>query len=143
MITTDKERLALVLFLISGTTISITLILFAFSANLTYYFEPAEIKAGTAPIGQVIQVGGLVVPGSLQRDPNSLLVKFVITDNQNTLAVQYTGILPDLFSEGQGTIATGKLQADGTFLASDILAKHDENYMPPAVADSLKPPLNP
>jgi cytochrome c-type biogenesis protein CcmE len=96
------------------------------------------VVAGEAPVGRAIRVGGLVTTGSVQRQEDGLTVTFDITDNADTITVQYTGILPDLFREGQGIVALGKLQGSNLFIADEVLAKHDENYMPPEVADALK-----
>jgi cytochrome c-type biogenesis protein CcmE len=139
MTPTHKKRLILVLLLVVGVSTTVTLAVYAFRSNMLYYFSPTEITAGKAPLAQVIRVGGLVTTGSVQRASDSLQVTFNVTDTKHTLTIQYEGILPDLFREGQGIIAIGKMQANGTFLASEVLAKHDENYMPPEVASSLKP----
>ena len=133
-----KKRLGLVLVLVIGIGTATALALTAFRQNMLYYFTPSEINEGKGLANRMIRVGGLVMQGSVQRASNSLLVHFKITDRTQTLAVQYTGILPDLFRENQGVVAIGKIQADGTFKATEVLAKHDENYMPPEVADSLK-----
>lgn len=138
MTATHKKRLALVFLLIVGIGTTVALAVSAFRTNMLYYLSPSEIAEGKAPSNQVIRVGGLVIKGSLQRASDSLLVKFTVTDQRHSLAIQYTGILPDLFREGQGVIAVGQMQPDGSFLATEVLAKHDENYMPPEVADSLK-----
>jgi cytochrome c-type biogenesis protein CcmE len=103
-----------------------------------YFYPPSDIKAGKAPVDHLFRVGGLVVENSLKRENDSLTLEFLLTDQANTIKVRYTGILPDLFREGQGIIARGKLDAKGVFIAEEVLAKHDENYMPPEVADSLK-----
>lgn len=139
MTPTHKKRLALVLLIMVGASTTVTLAVYAFRSNMLYYFSPAEIRDGKAPLEQTIRVGGLVTKGSVQRASDSLRVKFDVTDTKHTVTIQYEGILPDLFREGQGIIAIGKMQTDGTFLADEILAKHDENYMPPEVAHSLKP----
>lgn len=139
MTQTHKKRLALVLLLVAGASTTVTLAVYAFRSNMLYYFSPSEIKDGKAPVEQTIRVGGLVTKGSVQRASDNLLVTFEVTDTKETLTIQYEGILPDLFREGQGIIAIGKMQTDGSFLASEVLAKHDENYMPPEVAHSLKP----
>jgi len=123
--------------LIAGVAIAIGLALQAFNENLLYFFSPTQVKTGEAPKGHNFRIGGLVVEGSVVRDPNSLKINFDLTDTAETINVQYEGILPDLFREGQGIVATGKM-ANGTFIADQVLAKHDENYMPPEVADSLK-----
>jgi len=103
-----------------------------------YFYSPSDIKAGKAPTNHLFRVGGLVEKNSLIRQEDSLMLEFRVTDQAETIGVQYTGILPDLFREGQGIIARGKLNKNGLFVAEEVLAKHDENYMPPEVADSLK-----
>jgi len=121
-----------------GVSVAAFFALTAFQKNLLYFFTPAQVAAGEAPKGHPFRVGGLVVPGTVQREPNSLAVRFSVTDGQATIPVSYTGILPDLFREGQGIISIGRMNEQGVFEASEVLAKHDENYMPPEVADSLK-----
>jgi cytochrome c-type biogenesis protein CcmE len=123
--------------LIAGVAIAIGLALQAFNENLLYFFSPTQVKAGEAPKQHSFRIGGLVVEGSVVRDPDSLKINFDLTDTAETVTVQYEGILPDLFREGQGIVATGRFTND-TFMADQVLAKHDENYMPPEVADSLK-----
>jgi cytochrome c-type biogenesis protein CcmE len=135
---THKKRLGIVLLSVIGISTTVALAISAFRENMLYYFSPTQIRAGEAPKERVIRVGGMVTKGTVQRATDSLLVKFEVTDYQNSLAVQYTGILPDLFREGQGIVAIGKMQTDGSFLANEVLAKHDEKYMPPEVAASLK-----
>ncbi|MEN9847509.1 MAG: hypothetical protein RL368_249 [Pseudomonadota bacterium] len=133
-----KQRLAIVLLIVLGIGITTALALTAFRENMQFFFSPSQVVAGEAPKDKVIRVGGLVTKGSVQRASDSLQVKFVVTDMAQNVTIQYTGILPDLFREGQGIIATGKLQADGGFIANEVLAKHDENYMPPEVNQALK-----
>lgn len=135
---THKKRLGLVLLIVIGISTTVALAINAFRANMLYYFTPTQIMAGEAPTDRVIRVGGMVNTGSVQRATENLQVTFQVTDYQHTLPIQYTGILPDLFREGQGIVAIGKMQANGTFLATQVLAKHDEKYMPPEVAASLK-----
>jgi cytochrome c-type biogenesis protein CcmE len=122
-----------------GVGIATAFALQAFQKNLLYYYSPTQIQAGEAPSSRAFRVGGLVENGSVQREPGSLEVRFTLTDFSNTLGVSYTGVLPDLFREGQGIIARGRLGDGGVFVAEEVLAKHDENYMPPEVKDSLKP----
>jgi cytochrome c-type biogenesis protein CcmE len=136
-----KKRLGIILLMLIGIGATVALALTAFSENMLYFFDPTEIVEGKAPTNRTIRVGGMVSDGSVQRASDSLLVKFTVTDYQNTIPVQYTGILPDLFREGQGIVAIGRMQEDGSFLADEVLAKHDENYMPPEVAGSLKKPI--
>ncbi|TNF35637.1 MAG: cytochrome c maturation protein CcmE [Gammaproteobacteria bacterium] len=135
--TPRQRRMIFVVALIAGVGIAITLALKAFNENLLYFFSPTQVKAGEAPLDHSFRIGGLVVEGSVVRDPNSLKINFDLTDTAEKVTVQYEGILPDLFREGQGIVATGKMQ-NAVFMADQVLAKHDENYMPPEVADSLK-----
>ncbi|MEY3218931.1 MAG: hypothetical protein RIT27_288 [Pseudomonadota bacterium] len=133
-----KQRLGWIALLLLGVGTGVALALMAFKANLQLFFMPTQIVAGEAPKGQTIRIGGLVEKNSVQRATDSLKIHFNVTDNHQKVSVQYEGILPDLFREGQGIVAIGKLQDNGNFLASEVLAKHDENYMPPQVADGLK-----
>jgi cytochrome c-type biogenesis protein CcmE len=137
--TPRQKRMATVAAIIAGVGIATAFALQAFQQNLLYYYSPTQILAGEAPDSRSFRVGGLVQDGSVQRAPGSLEVQFTLTDFANTVGVSYTGVLPDLFREGQGIIARGKLKDDGVFVAEEVLAKHDENYMPPEVKDSLKP----
>jgi cytochrome c-type biogenesis protein CcmE len=125
----------LVALLVAGTSLAAYLGLKAFNENLLYFFSPTDVVNGKAPNGKSFRLGGLVANGSVKRE--GIKVAFNVTDNQNTFTVKYEGILPDLFREGQGIITTGSLK-NGTFMATEVLAKHDENYMPPEVADALK-----
>ena len=133
-----KKRLAIVLLMVVGIGTTVTLAVIAFNENMLYFFSPTQVMAGEAPMDRVIRVGGMVTKGSVERASNSLHVKFSITDYAHTIPVEYIGILPDLFREGQGIVAIGQMQEGNTFLADEVLAKHDENYMPPEVADALK-----
>ena len=133
-----KKRLYLILLMVAGVGIGIALALSAFNDNLMFFYTPSEVIAGEAPAGHSIRVGGLVTKGSVIRQEDGLTVRFDVTDTAETVTVEYTGILPDLFREGQGIVARGKLDTDGMFVAEEVLAKHDENYMPPEVADALK-----
>lgn len=114
------------------------LVLNAFRSNLVFFFSPTEVLEGKAPGQGVLRVGGLVEKGSLKKIPNTLKVEFTVTDLKRSITVRYDGILPDLFREGQGVIAQGRLQPDKVFVADQVLAKHDEKYMPPEVAQALK-----
>jgi cytochrome c-type biogenesis protein CcmE len=134
--------MATVAVILVGVGIATAFALQAFNKNLLYYYSPTQIHAGEAPEARSIRVGGLVENGSVQREVGSLEVRFTLTDFSNTVGVSYTGILPDLFREGQGIIARGKMRGDGVFVAEEVLAKHDENYMPPEVKDSLKPHMD-
>lgn len=136
-LTTRKKRILMVSGIVLGIGIAVALILTAFEKNLLYFYSPTQVKDGEAPQGRAFRVGGLVVDGSVVRDPESLRVAFDLTDTASTVTVHYEGILPDLFREGQGIVANGKLDKNGVFQAAQVLAKHDENYMPPEVADAL------
>jgi cytochrome c-type biogenesis protein CcmE len=133
-----RKRLFTLLILVLGVGVAVSLTLFALQQNINLFYAPSQIAAGEAPVGRSIRVGGLVVPGSVSRDPQSLRVEFALTDNGEQVRVRFQGILPDLFREGQGIVASGMLTEDGVVRAEEVLAKHDENYMPPEVADSLK-----
>jgi cytochrome c-type biogenesis protein CcmE len=115
----------------------VALVLNAFQSNLVFFFSPTQVAAGEAPKGQAFRIGGMVKMGSIQREPDGVTMRFVITDTEQDMAVAYKGILPDLFKEGKGAVAEGKLAADGLFVAGTVLAKHDENYMPPEAAKAL------
>ena len=118
--------------------VAVALVLNAFQSNLVFFFTPSQIAAKEAPQGRAFRVGGLVEEKSLKRESDGLTVRFNVTDTANTVPVTYTGILPDLFKEGKGVVAQGKLGPDGVFHATEVLAKHDENYMPPEAADAVK-----
>lgn len=117
--------------------VATVLILNAFRSNLVFFFTPSQVANGEAPQGRSFRIGGMVEDGSLVRDNDGLTVRFIVTDTAKRVPVTYKGILPDLFKEGKGAVAQGKLNADGTFVASEVLAKHDENYMPPEAAEAL------
>jgi len=133
-----KKRLALIVLMITGIAVAAGFALKAFNENLMFFYTPTNVVNGEAPLEHPIRVGGLVTTGSVQRQADGLTVQFDVTDNAETVTIQYTGILPDLFREGQGIVALGELGKNGVFVASEVLAKHDENYMPPEVADALK-----
>ena len=133
-----KQRLIIVLFVLLFSSAAIGLVVYAMSGNINLFFPPAEVAAGKAPVGKPIRVGGMVVEGSIERSDDSLVIAFEVTDYTATVPVVYEGILPDLFDEGQGAVASGVLNEDGVLMASEVLAKHDENYMPPEVADALE-----
>lgn len=133
-----SRRKVLIVAVLFGVTVATVLGLTAFQENLLYFYSPTQVTEGEAPENHTFRVGGLVVAGTVIRHPDSLKVAFDLTDNTETITVEYTGILPDLFREGQGIVAMGGLQKNGVFLAEEVLAKHDENYMPPEVADALK-----
>jgi cytochrome c-type biogenesis protein CcmE len=132
------QRLLLITGLVAGVCIAATLAALAFRENMLFFFAPAQVQAGDAPVGRNFRLGGLVTDGSLQRGGDGLTVDFTVTDGAATVPVRYTGLLPDLFREGQGVVALGHLDADGRFVAEEVLAKHDEKYMPPEVAEALK-----
>ncbi len=132
------RRLAWIVGGLAVLGVAAALVLNAFRSNLVFFFTPSQVAAHEAPQGRPFRIGGLVEAGSLTREPNSLTVRFRVTDTAQTIGVTYTGLLPDLFKEGKGVVAQGTLSPDGTFHASEVLAKHDENYMPPAAADAIK-----
>lgn len=133
-----KQKLALIGLLVLGVSAAVGLTLVALKENINLFYNTSAVARGEAPKDVAFKLGGMVVPGSVQRDRTTLRVSFALTDCELPVTVHYQGILPDLFREGQGIIATGRLQPDGTVLASTVLAKHDENYMPPEVADTMK-----
>jgi cytochrome c-type biogenesis protein CcmE len=135
--TARQRRLAWVAAILSGVGLSALVAFKAFDKNLLYFVDPSQVVAGKAPQGKSFRIGGMVTKGSVVRLPGSLEVRFVITDFAHSVPIRYTGLLPDLFREGQGIIAHGRLQ-NGEFMADEVLAKHDEKYMPPEVAKSLK-----
>jgi len=143
------KRLVLVLGIIAGVGIAVFLGTQAFKSNVMFFFDPSQVASHEAPADKRFRLGGMVEKGSIDKTPGTLDVKFLVTDFKHTVAVKYSGILPDLFREGQGVIAHGRMQGD-VFVADEILAKHDEKYMPPEVAKSLKdhppapnvPPVN-
>ncbi len=114
------------------------LVLGAFRNNLVFFFSPTQVAAKEAPVGRTFRIGGLVQDGTLKRDADGLTIRFVVTDTANTIPVAYKGILPDLFKEGRGCVAQGRVGSDGVFYADQIMAKHDENYMPPEAAKALQ-----
>ncbi|MEH6444204.1 MAG: cytochrome c maturation protein CcmE [Oceanospirillaceae bacterium] len=133
-----KKRLVLVLFVVFGAAIAVGLALFALNQNISLFFSPKQIMNGEAPVETRIRAGGMVVEGSVKRADNSLKTEFAITDYAEQVTVVFEGILPDLFREGQGIVAQGSLDKQGVFQAVEVLAKHDEKYMPPEVADALE-----
>ncbi|CAC9459761.1 Cytochrome c-type biogenesis protein CcmE, heme chaperone [uncultured Gammaproteobacteria bacterium] len=133
--TKRQNRMVFVGLLIAGAILAVTLLFQALGTNSNYFYSPTEVAQGKAPVGRSFRLGGLVTVGSFKRE--DLKSTFEVTDNKNKFTIQYTGILPDLFREGQGIITTGSL-VDGIFVATEVLAKHDENYMPPEVADALE-----
>jgi cytochrome c-type biogenesis protein CcmE len=140
--TPRRKRLLAVAGILLGVAASTALALRAFDDNMLYFYDPSQVAAGQAPTGKTFRVGGMVTQGSVKRVPGSLEVQFVVTDFAHSVTVSYNKLLPDLFREGQGVIAHGHL-SDGVFVADEVLAKHDEKYMPPEVAKSLKRPAPP
>ncbi len=136
--TPRRSRMLFAGVVVAGVALATFLALRAFEGNLLYFFSPSQVLSGAAPAGQNFRVGGLVVEGSVAREPDGLTVGFTLTDSVATVPVRYKGILPDLFREGQGIVALGRLDPGGVFVAEEVLAKHDENYMPPEVAEALK-----
>jgi len=132
-----KQRMILVSLLVAGIGIAVTLTLLALNENINLFFSPSQVAKGEAPSDTTFRLGGMVVDGSVERPGDGLTVQFELTDTANAVAVKYTGILPDLFREGQGIVAQGKLVEEGVFMAEEVLAKHDENYMPPEVSDAI------
>ncbi|MGI9286737.1 MAG: cytochrome c maturation protein CcmE [Pseudomonadales bacterium] len=133
-----KQRLQIVFFILLATALAVGFLMYALRDNINLFYPPSDVAEGKVPFDKNIRLGGMVMPGSIQRSKGSLDIRFTVTDYAEQVNVEYTGILPDLFDEGQGVVATGKLLATGVFQASEILAKHDENYMPPEVAETLK-----
>jgi cytochrome c-type biogenesis protein CcmE len=136
-----KPRTRRALWIVSGLAalgVASALVLNAFQSNLVFFFTPSQVVSHEAPQGRSFRIGGLVEAGSVVRDKDALTVHFRVTDTAKTIPVTYTGILPDLFREGKGVVAQGKLGPDGTFHANEVLAKHDENYMPPEAAEALR-----
>lgn len=133
-----KKRLYIILALVFGAGIAVGLTMYALSQNINLFYSTSQVANGEAPVGTRIRVGGMVVKDSIKRSKDSLQVNFDLTDYGKPMTVSYTGILPDLFREEQGIIAQGKMDDQGIFQADEVLAKHDENYMPPEIAESMK-----
>ncbi len=138
MTPTRKRRLYLFLGIFAGVSLAVAIAMYALQDNLLYFQSPSDVVTRHIKIGEKFRLGGLVQRGSVKRDPQTLLATFDVTDGKQTIRVEYQGILPDLFAEGQGVIAHGRLRAPGQFVADDVLAKHDETYMAPEVADALE-----
>jgi cytochrome c-type biogenesis protein CcmE len=136
--TARQRRMVLVGLILLGVGTATALGLTAFKQNMLYFYSPADVVAGKAVKDKVFRLGGMVTEGSVQREPGSMEVRFVLTDYKESVKVSYSGLLPDLFREGQGIVARGKLDGNGVFVAEEVLAKHDENYMPKDVRDTLK-----
>jgi cytochrome c-type biogenesis protein CcmE len=131
------KRIAFIVIALASMSIAAYLVASAFRNNLVFFFSPTQVVAKEAPINRTFRIGGLVQDGTLKRDPDGLTVRFTVTDTAESIPVVYKGILPDLFKEGRGCVAQGKLSADGVFQADQVLAKHDENYMPPEAGQAI------
>lgn len=138
--TPRRKRLFAVLAILVGVGAATALAMLAFQDNLLYFYNPSQVMAGEAPQDRTFRIGGMVTQGSLERTEGTLKIRFIVTDFKHSIPVNYEGLLPDLFREGQGVIAHGRLTESGEFVADEVLAKHDENYMPPEVAESLHTP---
>jgi cytochrome c-type biogenesis protein CcmE len=136
--TPRRKRLFVVLGILGGVAASVALAFMASRENIMFYFDPTQVATGHSPTNKRFRIGGMVVKGSVARKTGDLQVRFVLTDFAHEVPVEYTGVLPDLFREGQGIIAHGTMGKDGAFVADEVLAKHDEKYMPPEVAASMK-----
>ncbi len=132
------KRLAIIAGGVAAIAVAAALVLNAFQSNLVFFFSPSQIAAGEAPRDRAFRVGGMVQTGSVKREGDGLTVEFIVTDTATSIPVTYKGILPDLFREGKGVVAQGRLGADGVFRADEVLAKHDENYMPPEAAHAIE-----
>ena len=132
------KRFAIIAAGIAALGLAAFLVLNAFEKNLVFFFTPTQVAANEAPVGRAFRIGGLVEPGSVKRQADGVTVQFVVTDTAKNIPVVYRGVLPDLFKEGKGVVTQGRIGNDGVFVASEVLAKHDENYMPPEAADALK-----
>jgi cytochrome c-type biogenesis protein CcmE len=133
-----RQRLILIALMVLGAGLATAFALKSFNDNLMYFFSTTDVVEGKAPNDALFRLGGMVIKGSVERPGDGLMVRFKLTDFSKDVTIEYTGILPDLFREGQGIVAHGKLNQQGVFIAEEVLAKHDENYMPPEVAGSLK-----
>ena len=134
---TRHKRIALILGGLAVLGLVAALVLNAFQSNLVFFFSPTQVMAGEAPKGKPFRIGGLVKEGSIKREADGVTMRFIMTDTEKDMIVAYKGILPDLFKEGKGAVAQGKLGEDGVFAASEVLAKHDENYMPPEATKAV------
>ena len=132
------KRIAMIAGGLTAIAVAAGLVLTAFQQNLVFFFTPSQVAAHEAPQGKTFRIGGMVEKGSVARQPDGLTVRFTVTDTAKSIPVTYRGALPDLFREGKGVVAQGRIGADGVFHASEVLAKHDENYMPPEAADAVK-----
>ena len=132
------RRIAIVAGGLAALAVVAGLVLSAFQQNLVFFFTPSQVAANEAPQGKTFRIGGMVESGSVKRQPDGVTVRFIVTDTAQTVPVMYRGALPDLFREGKGVVAQGRVGPDGVFQASEVLAKHDENYMPPEAAEAVK-----
>ena len=133
-----KKRLLVITAIVLILSVAVALVMYALQQNINLFFSPSQIAMGEAPRNTNIRAGGMVVKGSVKRNPDTLVVAFDVTDFQHKVTIKYRGILPDLFREGQGIVAQGKLNNDGVFEATEVLAKHDEKYMPPEITEALE-----
>ncbi|MEK9963838.1 MAG: cytochrome c maturation protein CcmE [Betaproteobacteria bacterium] len=133
-----QKRLLLIIAVLALVSVAALLVLNAFKSNLVFFYTPTEVVEGKVPVARAFRIGGMVVDGSLQRKQDGVSVSFSVTDTIHAIDVTYEGILPDLFQEGKGVVAQGRLIENGSFIADQVLAKHDENYMPPEAAEALK-----
>ena len=131
------KRIGIIIAGLAGLSLAAFLALSAFQNNLVFFFSPTQVAAKEAPVNRTFRIGGLVEEGTLKRDGDGLTVRFTVTDTASSIPVVYKGILPDLFKEGRGCVAQGRLGNDGVFLAEEVLAKHDENYMPPEAGEAI------
>ncbi|MBO9512482.1 MAG: cytochrome c maturation protein CcmE [Variovorax sp.] len=136
--TPRQRRIGLLVAALACAGTATALVLNAFRSNLVFFFSPSQVMAREAPAARTFRLGGLVAPGSIRREGDGMTIRFTVTDTAQAVPVVYRGLLPDLFREGKGVVAGGRLREDGTFVATEVLAKHDENYMPPEAADALK-----
>ena len=132
------KKLALIALVVAALGVAAALVLNAFNANLRFFYSPTQVANGEAKNARAFRIGGLVEAGSVKREADGLTTRFVVTDTAKSMPVTYTGILPDLFKEGKGVVAEGSLGPDGVFVATQVLAKHDENYMPPEAASAIE-----
>lgn len=133
-----KKRIIAISSILAVLGLALALVMYALQQNINLFYSPSQIAAGEAPQDVMLRAGGMVVEGSVKRDNNTLYVSFEVTDFTEKVRIEYKGILPDLFREGQGIVAQGKLNSEGVLIASEVLAKHDEEYMPPEIAEALK-----
>jgi len=133
-----SKRIAMIAGGLAALAAAAALVLTAFQENLVFFFTPSQVAANEAPQGRTFRIGGMVETGSVRRQPDGVTVRFIVTDTARSIPVVYQGALPDLFKEGKGVVAQGRIGPDGVFQAKEVLAKHDENYMPPEAADAVK-----